>query len=311
MADKRYSGLNGLVKGLNKRLETTEERTIELEKLGQHFRNNVHERLAEIDKLESAIAEYDSSIVTSQASRDELRNEYMEASCNGDNATAQAIQGERVVIDSQLEDLKAKREQAAGKLNQTRSNLNTQRENTWEALAEIEPPDDEVFSEFIEALTSTFEGQRSNLQARLDAVARDFELPAETEQREQAERDAQRAAERAQRAKEKQELTDRRNYYGKLLNNLSHLKEPHVGHRAWVDYLERQGIEYTIQSHGHTTFIGPDHTGKQTRIEPQSIVEGVRASYYEAMHELGEEVVEPETPRYSPRLTRSNFVSVM
>ena len=128
----------------------------------------------------------------------------------------------------------------------------------------------------------------------------------------EAREEAERKAEKAKEAAARKELTDRRNYYGKLLNNLSHLKEPHVGHRAWIEYLERQGIEYTIQSNGHTTFIGQDHTGKQTRIDPHSIVEGVRAAYYEAMHELGEEVVdEPVTPTYSPRLTRSNFVSVM
>jgi len=67
-----------------------------------------------------------------------------------------------------------------------------------------------------------------------------------------------------------------------------------------------------IQSHGHTTFVGQDLTGKRTRIEPQSIVGDVRAAYYEAMEQLGEEVVEPDnTPTYSPRLTRSHFVSVM
>jgi hypothetical protein len=98
---------------------------------------------------------------------------------------------------------------------------------------------------------------------------------------------------------------------GKLLNNLSDFRLTHTGYRAWVQYLEGRGIEWRTESDGSTTFIGENDEGKRTRLDPASIVADVRAAYYEAMHELGEEVEEPERPAGQPRMTRSSFVSVM
>src|SRR5215204_2095647 len=290
----RNKGFVQMATGLNIRLESGEERISELEKEAAHFAKNIDARLAEVERLEGIVSECDGEIESLQARRDELRADFMESSFLGDTATSQAIQTERAAVDKKLDELRAKRESAQATLNRTRSSIEDARQNTWEALGALTIPDDEQLDDFINALVESFTTQRQRLLERIQGVERGFELPSEREQREASEREAEQKREAARKIQERKKLVEKRNYYGKLLNNLSHLHEPHTGHRAWIEYLDEQGIEYRTESTGHTTFIGKDEDGNKTLLDPQSIVADVKAAYYEAMHELGEEVEEPQ-----------------
>ena len=308
MPKKEEHGLVGLVRGVSIRFERAEEKLTELENEGKHFAKNIERRLAEIEKLENSISESNTAIAELEERRDELRREWMEASFNGDAETERAIKAERANLDKQLEHHTAERNTAESKVNQLRSTLNTTREDVYAALEELTiPSEDNFIDTFIEALRY----HTSGLEKRMAAVELLYELPEEREEREAQEREAKERAEKAEKLQERQELIQRRNRMGKLLNNLSHLNEPHTGFRAWIEYLEQHDIEFRTESNGHSTFIGLNDSGEKTKLDPQSIVSDVRGEYYKAMEELGEEIQEPDIPQSNPRLTRSHFVSVM
>src|SRR5215210_3779048 len=123
MAKKEEHGLVGLVRGVSIRFEAAEEKLTELEAEGKHFAKNIESRLAEIERLEDAIATSNQEITELHARRNELRNEYMEASFNGDAETERAIKAERANLDEQLEQHTAERDKAESKLNRLRSEL--------------------------------------------------------------------------------------------------------------------------------------------------------------------------------------------
>jgi chromosome segregation ATPase len=308
MVKKNESGLVGLVRGVSARFEEAERTLTTLEDEGKTLQKKLPKLLGDIESCEVTISESDEQISQLQARRNQLRSEYMEASFAGDTETERAIKAERANLDKKLEQHAAERDKAQTNLNRLRSNLHTARENAFTALDELTVPSEENFLDaFIEALRK----QTEDVHKRMHAAELLYELPDEREQREESEREAEKAREAAEKAAKRKELVDRRNYYGKLLNNLSHLHEPHTGHRAWVEYLQSHGIEYRTESNGSTTFIGQDDAGKRTRLNPQSIVADVKAEYVKAMHELGEPIEVPERPQSNPRLTRDAWVSVM
>lgn len=311
MGSKKETSVVSLARGLNSRYEAMEEKLSELEASGKQLQRKLPEMLSEIENLENTVAEADREIQTLQARRDELRNEYMEASFSGDSETERAIKAERTSVDSSIQDQTSKRETGQTNLTRVKGNLQGTRAQAFETLNGMQIPDEQAF---LDALIEAMRKQADSLQRRMHAAGLLYETPEETAAREDAERRAESQREAAEKTAERQRLIERRNFYAKLLSNLNHMRGPRLSYNPWLEYLDGQGIEYRTESSGDSTFIGPNDSGKTVRLDPNSIVADVKRAYVETKRALNEPVDEAElrdsgTRQY--RQTASSFVSVM